>query len=89
VARVGDELFVRSAYGRSAGWFRGIQLSREGHIRAGGVAKDVRFEDADAALHHQADAAFRDKYRRHPAQYVNMVLTQEARSTTTRLVPRG
>ena len=88
VVRAGDDLYVRSAYGRTAGWFRGIQLRPEGRIIAGGIEKDVAFEDADPGVADQIDAAYRAKYRRHGAQYVNAVTNDEARSTTIRVVPR-
>ena len=29
VARVGGDLYVRSAYGRTAAWFRGVQVRHE------------------------------------------------------------
>jgi hypothetical protein len=38
---------VRSVNGRTAAWFRGTQVRHEGRIEAGGVAKDVKFVDAD------------------------------------------
>jgi hypothetical protein len=41
----GDDLYVRSAYGRTSAWFRGTQLRHEGRIQAGGVEKDVTFAD--------------------------------------------
>jgi hypothetical protein len=47
VVRVGDDLYVRSMYGRAGGWFPATQVRQEGHIRAGGVDKDVTFADAD------------------------------------------
>jgi hypothetical protein len=47
VVRVGDDLYVRSAYGRGAAWFRGVKVRREARIQAGGVEKDVIFIDAD------------------------------------------
>jgi hypothetical protein len=87
VVRFGDEVFVRSAYGRGAGWYRGTQAGLGGHIKAGGVDKDVSFVDGDPALNDQIDAAFWTKYRGHGAQYVAMVVTAEARSTTVKLVP--
>lgn len=38
-------------YGRTATWFRGTQVCHEGHIRAGGVEKDVTFvEEADSDI---------------------------------------
>jgi hypothetical protein len=88
VVRHGDDLFVRSAYGRDVGWLRGTQVRHAGRITAGGVEKDVASEDAAPALNDAIDAVFRSKYRRHVARYVDMVVTDEARSTTLRLVPR-
>ena len=87
VVRHGNELYVRSAYTRNAGWFRGIQVRHEGHIRAGDVAKHVSFVNADPALNDEIDAAYRSKYHPHGAKYVDMVVTTEARFTTIRLVP--
>ncbi|HKN49785.1 MAG TPA: DUF2255 family protein, partial [Actinomycetota bacterium] len=50
VVPYGDDLYVRSVNGPSAAWFRGTRVRREGHIRAGGVAKDVAFVDADHSI---------------------------------------
>jgi hypothetical protein len=88
VVRAGGDLYVRSAYGRTAAWYRGTQLRPEGHITCGGITKDVTFAGADPAVLDQIDAAYRTKYRRHGAQYVNSVITAEARSTTIKLMPR-
>jgi hypothetical protein len=88
VVRHGDDLYVRSGYGHTAAWFRGVQARHEAHIKAGGVEKDVVLMDADPALNDPIDAAYRSKYRRHGAQYVDLMVTPEARSTTLRLVPR-
>ena len=52
------------------------------------MRKNVTFEAADPAVADQIDTAYRNKYRRHGAQYVNSVTTAEARSTTIKLVPR-
>jgi hypothetical protein len=87
IARLDDALYVRSAYGRTAAWYRGTQARHAGRIKAGGIEKDINFAIADPALHDAVDAAFRTKYRSHPVQYVNMVLTQEARATTLRVGP--
>jgi hypothetical protein len=40
------------------------------------------------AVNDHVDAAYRDKYRRNSAQYVDSVVTGDARSTTIRLMPR-
>jgi hypothetical protein len=88
VVRYGDDLYVRSGYGRDAAWYRGTQLRHEGRIKAGGVDKDVVFTATEHALDDQIDAVYRSKYGRYGAQYVDMVVTPEARFTTIRLIPR-
>ena len=89
VVRVGDDLYVRSVYGRSSGWYRGTQVRHEGHIRAGGVNKDITFvEETDSHVNEQIDAAYRTKYRRYAASIINSTLSPEARSATIKLVPR-
>ena len=90
VVRVGDDLYIRSAYGPTSAWFRGAQVRHEGRIRAGGVEKDVSFGDAgaDPNLNDQIDTAYRTKYRRYEETYVKPMVSLEARSTTITLVPR-
>jgi len=87
VARDGDSLYVRSVKGPSSTWFRGTQERHEGRIRAGGVEKDVTFVSADHAIDDKVDAAYQAKYRRYAGSILNSVLTPQARSTTTKLVP--
>ena len=84
-----DYLYVRSVKGRDGAWFRGIQETHEGRIRAGGVQKDVTFVDADRDIDGEINAAYRAKYRRYAGSILNSVLTPQARSTTTKLVPRS
>ena len=86
--RHSDDLYVRSVRGRAGHWFRGTQERHEGRIRAGGVQQDVTFVDADHDIDDEVDAAYRAKYRRYAGSILNSVLTPEARSTTTKLVPR-
>jgi hypothetical protein len=88
VARVGDDLYVRSVNGRESGWFRGTQVRHEGSIKSGGVEKDVTFIEADRGANDQVDRAYREKYRRYAASIVNTVLTPQARASTLRLSPR-
>ena len=88
VVRVGDNLYVRSVYGRGSGWYRGTQVRHVGHIRAGGVDKDVTFvEETDADVNEHIDNVYRTKYRRYAASIVNTTLTPEARDATIKLVP--
>ncbi len=89
VVRVGDELYVRAYKGRTGPWFRGTQTRHAGHIRAGGVDKDVTFvEEADPGIHSQIDTAYRSKYKQYGAQYVDPMVTPQAREATIKLVPR-
>jgi hypothetical protein len=88
VVRHGDQLYVRSVNGTNGGWFRGTQTRRRGHIRAGGVAKDVSLVSVDPAdVGEEIDSAYRAKYRRYPASIVDAVLTPQARAATLELVP--
>lgn len=90
VVRVGDDLYVRSWKGRTGAWFRATQVRHEGHIKAGGVGKDVTFVTvADDDINDQIDAAYRRKYRRHGGRYVDPMVAPTARATTIKLVPRS
>jgi hypothetical protein len=88
VVRVGDDLYVRSMYGRTGGWFPATQDRQQGHISAGGVDKDVTFADADPDRNDAIDAAYRDKYRRYGERIIGGVVNHEARAATIKLVPR-
>jgi hypothetical protein len=89
VIRVGNDLYVRSWKGRNGGWFRATQARHQGHINAGGIAKDVSFvAEADAGINDQIDAGYRTKYRRHGGRYVDPMVAPTARATTIKLVPR-
>jgi hypothetical protein len=91
-ARVGDELFVRSAYGPDNGWYRRAKASGSGRVRAGGVEHEVRFvvvPGPEAETHEALDAAYRAKYGTHPPRIVATVLGPDAAATTLRLEPAG
>jgi hypothetical protein len=88
VVRVGDDLYVRSVNGRNSAWFRGVRDRREGHIRAGGVDKDVTFvEETDSDINDQIDTAYTTKYRRY-AGIVNSMVTPAVRAATIKIIPR-
>ena len=90
VVRLGDDLYVRSVNGRTSGWFRGVQTRHEGHIRAGGVDKDVVFvEEPDSNINDQIDDAYRTKYRRYAASIISSIISSDARAATIKLVPRS
>ena len=87
VVRVGDELYVRSAYGPENGWYRRALASGEGRIRAGGLERDVTFEASDRSLDAEVDRAYHVKYDRYGPAIVGTVVSPEAATTTLRLVP--
>ena len=89
VVRVGDDLYVRSWKGRTGAWFRATQVRREGHIKAGGVDKDVTFvTETDGTIDAQIDAAYRQVPPPSPEASSPMV-APEARAATIKLVPRS
>lgn len=88
VVRVGDDLYVRSAYGSNNPWFVRAQASGAGRIRAGGMDRDVTFAAAAADLHAEIDAAYHAKYDRHGPRIVGTVVGPAAHAVTIRLGPR-
>jgi hypothetical protein len=89
VVRVGDHLYIRSWRGASGSWFRDALQTHEGQISAGGVEKNVSFVEADDEANDAVDDAYRSKYGRYAASYVEPMVRAEARATTTKLVPRA
>ena len=88
VVRVGDGLYVRAYKGRSSPWFRGVLTRHAGQIRSGGIDKVVTFvEVSDPGINDQVDAAYRSKYGHYEAQYVDPMVTPEARAATVQIVP--
>jgi hypothetical protein len=86
VVRHGDDLFVRSAYGPEAAWFRGTRARQEGSVSAGGVEKEVAFV-ATNDLDDEIDAAYTDKYGRYGDRFIRQMTSPEVRATTLRLDP--
>jgi len=87
VIRHHDDLYIRSARGPGGSWFRHAQERCEGRIQAGGTDKAVTLTGADHGLDDQIDAAYRAKYGRYSAAYVDPMVSPQARATTLRLVP--
>jgi hypothetical protein len=87
VVRHGDDLYVRSVNGRGSSWFRGVEVRHEGHIRAGGVDKDVLFVETDD-VNDEVDAEYRTKYNRYAASHTDAITSPEARAAALKLLPR-
>lgn len=88
VVRVGDEIYIRSAYGPENGWFRRALASGRGRVRAGGVEKDVSFEQVGAEVRDALDAAYHAKYDSHGPRIVGTVVGDGQELTSIRLHPR-
>jgi hypothetical protein len=88
VVRVGDDLYVRSAYGTDNPWFRRAKTSGEGRVRAGGVERDVTFTAPAGDASADIDAAYHLKYDRYGPRIVGTVVGPHAAPGTLRLVPQ-
>ena len=89
VVRVGDDLYVRSAYGPDNPWYRRAKASGAGRIRAGGVERDVTFTDAAHHVHASIDEAYHDKYDRYGPAIVGTVVGPQVVDVTIRLQPEA
>ena len=87
-ARLGDGVYVRSAYGPDNGWFRRAKASGSGRVRVGGVERVVRFEVPDDGVHAPLDDAYRAKYARYEKRIVDTVVGPAVVGTTLRVVPQ-
>lgn len=87
-ARLGDDVYVRSAYGPDNGWFRRAKASGTGRVRVGGVERDVRFEVPDDDVHAPLDDVYRAKYAKYEKRVVDTVVGPAVVGTTLRVVPQ-
>lgn len=85
---IGDDLYVRSAYGPTNGWFRRARASGIGRVRSGGIERDVIFAIPADDVHADLDAAYRAKYAAQPQEYVTPVVGELAASATLVVTPR-
>jgi hypothetical protein len=85
--RLGDELYVRSVRGGAGGWYKAVEGRHEGRLEAEDTGVDVAFEDAPHHLDDEIDAAYKEKYG-YPSSSVDSVITDAAKATTVRVVPR-
>jgi hypothetical protein len=85
VVRVGDDLYVRSAYGPDNPWFLRALASGTGRVSAGGVERDVSFTSADPGVQGEIDAAYHAKYDRYGQGIAGHVTGPDAHAVTIRL----
>ena len=87
--RLGDDLYVRSAYGWDNPWFQRALRSGAGRILVGGLERDVSFEQPRPEVSDGVTAAYHAKYDRYGTRMVGTVVSPEAVRSTLRLVPPG
>lgn len=87
IIRVGDMPYVRSWRGQAGAWYRAALRRPEGRVRVGGLERAVTLERPADADSDAIDAAYRDKYGRDGAAYVDAMVAPEARETTLRVRP--
>ena len=88
VVRVDDDLYVRSYRGADGAWYWHATQHAQGRIRAGGVERDVTVDRPDDTVQPAVDNAYRAKYARYGAGYLQPMLAARATATTLRLTPR-
>jgi len=88
VVRVDDDLYVRSYRGADGAWYRQATQHAQGRIRADGLERDVTVDRPDDTVRPAIDDAYRAKYARYGAAYLQPMLTARATATTLRLTPR-
>jgi hypothetical protein len=87
VVRLGDDVYVRSAFGAQNPWFARARRSGAGRISVGGLERDVTFEAPPGVeVHADLDAAYHAKYDRY-GRWVTPVVGETAALATLRLVP--
>lgn len=90
VVRVEDDLYVRSYKGINGNWFKHLQVNQKGSISAGGITKFVNLiflNKEDKTVNDKIDQEYRLKYRKYGNNYVDPMISTQARVTTIRLIP--
>ena len=84
--RVDDDLYVRSGFGMNRFWYRHATES-QAYVDAAGVRYKVNLIlRTDPASIAAVDEAYRRKYSADPS--LPLLLTDQARSTTSQLIPQ-
>jgi hypothetical protein len=86
--QVGDDVFVRSAYGPRNGWYRRALRAGVGRLEVDGTEYDVAFapvDPEDAATHDGIDAAYRGKYGARYPKIIDGIVDPSIREATLRV----
>ncbi|MEU6563279.1 DUF2255 family protein [Nocardia nova] len=82
VVRVGDDLYIRSAFGTAGGWYRHAMRKRAARVRADGVEADISLQPVgDSGTNDLVRRAYEAKYRDQPSALAPMVASTAAETT--------
>lgn len=87
--RLGDEVYVRSAYGRANNWYKRALASGTGALRVPGIDCGVVFDAADPSVEDAVDDAYRAKYGRHGDTIEGDVVGEATHGLTLRVRPEA
>ena len=90
VVCVGDQVYVRTWYRRTTGWFGHVVRTRQARVRVAHLETDVVVEDisdGDTDLRSAVDHAYQAKYAPPGGGSVAQMTTDSAAATTLRLSP--
>jgi hypothetical protein len=87
VVQTGGDVFIRAVSGPDGKWYKHATENHKGHINAGGVEKNVVFEE-HAEDQDAIDQEYKTKYERFGDSIVNSTLTPKAHAATLKVLPR-
>ena len=90
VVSAGGQVYVRTWYRRTTGWFGRVLETGRARVRVPGLEADVAVEDLGVGpgeLRASVDEAYRAKYGRYGAGSVGPMVNDEAAAATLRLTP--
>lgn len=88
MVQVDNDLYIRAVKGTSGLWYRHATEQHKGHIEAGGVNKDVIFEEmTDEDTNKKIDEAYQSKYKGYDASIVGSTLKPQTRAATLKVIP--
>jgi hypothetical protein len=90
VVAVGGQVYVRTWYRRTTGWFGQVLTEPRARVRVPGLEADVTVEDVgegSGQLRASVDEAYRMKYGRYGQTTVGQMVSDAAAAATLRLIP--
>ncbi len=90
VVAVGGQVYVRTWYRRTTGWFGQVLTEPRARVRVPGLEADVSVEDVgegSGQLRASVDEAYRMKYGRYGQTTVGQMVSDAAAAATLRLIP--